>query len=145
MALGRLAGPRVIGRGPVVALAAAVSAAGAVGVALAGATAPVAASLVLAGLGVAVLYPVTLADLTQAPGLRAAHAASLGALASGVAILAAPPALAALGEAVDLRLAFLACLPLLAVLVALPTGGGRPPAGAWARRGREHRSVAHPG
>ncbi len=149
MAVGRLAGPRLIGRVPVVPLAAAVSAAGAVGVALAGATAPVAASLALAGLGVAVLYPVTLADLTHVPGLRAAHAASFGALASGVAILAAPPALAALGEAVDLRLAFLACLPLLAVLVALPPGGVRRGVRpAWPRRPRARRGrrpVAHPG
>jgi hypothetical protein len=119
MALGRLAGPVLLGRAHVVPLAAAVSAAGAVAVAVATGSAGVAGGLAVAGLGVAVLYPVTLADLAQTPGLPPARGAALGALASGVAILLAPPALAVLGNEVGLRAAFLACVPLLGALVAL--------------------------
>jgi hypothetical protein len=74
---------------------------------------------VVAGAGVAILYPVALAGLVATPRLGAAHAASLGALASGTAILAAPAALARLADVVELRLAFLITLPLLAALLLL--------------------------
>ncbi|AGZ44548.1 MFS transporter [Actinoplanes friuliensis] len=117
MALGRLAGPALIRRIPVVPVGAAVTAAGAVLVAAAGHPAAVTAGLVVAGAGVATLYPVALAGLVATPRLSAAHAASLGALASGTAILAAPAALARLADVVDLRLAFLITLPLLALLL----------------------------
>ena len=119
MALGRLTGPALIGRIPVVPIGAAVTAAGALVVVVAAGPAAITAGLVVAGAGVATLYPVALAGLVATPRLSAAHAASLGALASGTAILAAPAALARLADVVDLRLAFLITLPLLGALLAL--------------------------
>ncbi|MBG0828248.1 MFS transporter [Planomonospora sp. ID67723] len=118
MAAGRLAAPRLLEREvPVVPLGCGLAAAGTLAVALTGAPAPVTAGLLAAGLGIAPLYPVTLARLVQVPGLTAAQSAAYGALASGTAILAAPAALAALGAALDLRTAFLiAVLPLAAIL-----------------------------
>jgi MFS family permease len=119
MALGRLAGPALIGRIPVVPIGAAITAAGALVVVVAGGPVLITAGLVVAGAGVATLYPVALAALVATPRLSAAHAASLGALASGTAILAAPAALARLADVMDLRLAFLITLPLLAALLLL--------------------------
>jgi hypothetical protein len=112
-----MAGPALIGRVPVVPIGAAVTAFGAVVVAAADQPATVTAALGLAGAGVAILYPVTLAGLVATPRLSGAHAASLGALASGTAILAAPAALARLADVLELRLAFLLTLPLLAALL----------------------------
>ncbi|BCJ55599.1 hypothetical protein Asp14428_70740 [Actinoplanes sp. NBRC 14428] len=117
MAVGRLAAPAVLGRIPVVPTGAAVTAAGAVVVAAAGHPAVVIAGLLVAGAGIATLYPVTLAALTGTPGLSGAHAASLGALASGTAILAAPAALARVADVTGLRPAFLITVPLLALLL----------------------------
>jgi len=119
MALGRLAGPALIGRIPVVPIGSAVTAAGALVVVAAGGPAAITAGLVVAGAGVATLYPVALAALVATPGLTAPHAASLGALASGTAILAAPAALARIADGVELRAAFLMTLPLLAALLVL--------------------------
>ncbi|MBG0822465.1 MFS transporter [Planomonospora sp. ID91781] len=119
MAAGRLAAPRLLGRGvPVVPLGCGFAAAGTLAVALTASPAPVAAGLLAAGLGIAPLYPVTLARLVQVPGLTAARSAAYGALASGTAILAAPAALAALGAALDLRTAFLVTVPPLAAVLA---------------------------
>ncbi|PRY27632.1 hypothetical protein CLV70_110219 [Pseudosporangium ferrugineum] len=98
-------------------IGAAVTAAGAVVVAAAGHPAVVIAGLLVAGAGIATLYPVTLAALTGTPGLSGAHAASLGALASGTAILAAPAALARVADVTGLRPAFLITVPLLALLL----------------------------
>ncbi|GAA3334969.1 hypothetical protein GCM10020358_01390 [Amorphoplanes nipponensis] len=122
MALGRLAGPALIRRLPVLPVAAAVTAAGATLVVVAGHPAAITAGLVVAGAGVATLYPVTLAGLVATPGLSAGPAVSLGALASGTAILVAPVALARLADVVALRLAFLITLPLLAALLLLRRG-----------------------
>ncbi|GGK83455.1 hypothetical protein Ppa06_42610 [Planomonospora parontospora subsp. parontospora] len=119
MAAGRLAAPRLLGRGvPVVPLGCGFAAAGTLAVALTASPAPVAAGLLAAGLGIAPLYPVTLARLVQVPGLTAARSAAYGALASGTAILAAPAALAVLGAALDLRTAFLVTVPPLAAVLA---------------------------
>jgi hypothetical protein len=76
----------------------------------------VTAGLVIAGIGVAPLYPVTLAALVATPGFSPARLAALGASASGVAILLAPAMLAGLARVVDLRTAFLITLPLLVAL-----------------------------
>jgi hypothetical protein len=124
MALGRLLGPRVAGH-PAVVPAGALTAMIGTGLgSLGGDPWTVTTGLAIAGLGIAVLYPVTLAQLVATPGLAARHSASLGAFASGTAILAAPALLAALGGAVSLRVAFLLPVPLLAVLVALAYQGG---------------------
>jgi len=71
---------------------------------------------------------------TTYAGIDSARAISLGALASGSAVLCAPAALAAVSASVDLRTAFLITLPLLAMLVLLPPRG-RGPARASVPRG----------
>jgi MFS family permease len=123
MTLGRLAGPWLIRRLPAVPFGAAVAITGTLLVALTESWPSVAAGLMVAGIGVATLYPVTLAELMAVPGLQPSHAASLGALASGTAIVLAPVGLAALAGVIDLRLAFLIPIPLLVALVVLH---GRP-------------------
>jgi MFS family permease len=119
MTTGRFAGPWLIRRLPAVPFGASVAIVGTLLVSLTNTWPTVAAGLVVAGLGVATLYPVTLARLMGVPGLSPAHGASLGAFASGTAIVAAPIALAALAGVVDVRLAFLIPIPLLLVLVLL--------------------------
>ena len=120
---GRFAGPWLIRRLPAVPFGAGVAIAGTLLVAFTNSWPTVAAGLVVAGFGVATLYPVTLAQLMSVSGLPPSHAASLGAFASGTAIVVAPIALAALAGVVDLRLAFLIPIPLLIALVVLH---GRP-------------------
>jgi len=119
MALGRLAGPRLIGRLPMVLVGSLLAAGGTLLVVLASAWPLVGLGQLLAGVGVATLYPITLAGLMATPGLRPELGASLGALASGTAITLAPTTLAALALVVDLRVAFLVPLPVLALLLLL--------------------------
>ncbi|TWD72390.1 hypothetical protein FB561_7381, partial [Kribbella amoyensis] len=119
MAVGRLIGPVQLGRWPAVAPGVAVAAVGTVIVCASDSAALVTVGLALAGLGVATLYPITVADLIGTPGVRPAQLASLSAFASGTAILVAPAVLAALAGVVDLRTAFLFALPLLAVLLVI--------------------------
>lgn len=119
MAVGRVLGPWLIERLPAVPVGAAVAAAGTVLVVVGPGWPVIAAGLVLAGLGIATLYPVTLVGLMNVPRLPQPVAGSLAALASGTAIIVAPAGLAALAEGVELRLAFLVVLPLLLVLVLL--------------------------
>jgi hypothetical protein len=75
--------------------------------------------LVIAGTGVAPLYPVTLAALVATPGLNPTRLSAIGALASGTAILTTPAALAGLARVVDLRIAYLIAIPLIVLLFAL--------------------------
>lgn len=84
-----------------------------------------AAGLFLAGLGVSLLYPVTLTRLIEAHPGRRDLAGSRGALASGVAIGSAPTALALVAAAVDLRTAYLVVPALLALLVVRLLAGHR--------------------
>jgi hypothetical protein len=86
----------------------------------------VAIGLVIAGLGVAPLYPVTLAALVATPGLSPARLAAFGALASGTAILLAPAALALIARVVEIRTAYLVTLPLIALLFGLSRRSGAP-------------------
>ena len=119
MAVGRVIGPiHWRGWSPVVP-SGAFAVVGTLLVSLFDVPAVVAIGLVVAGIGVAPLYPVTLAALVATPGLSPARLAAIGAMASGVAILVAPVALALLARAVDLRTAYLITLPLLAALFAL--------------------------
>jgi len=117
MAIGRMIGPVRLGQTSALLPGSVVAAAGAVLVCSTNSPALVTIGLGLAGLGVATLYPITVADLIGTPGARPAHLASLSAFASGVAILTAPAVLAALANVVDLRTAFLITLPLLAILL----------------------------
>ncbi|WP_329001483.1 MFS transporter [Kribbella sp. NBC_00709] len=116
MAIGRAIGPiRWRGWSPVLP-SGALAACGTLMVSLFDTPAIVALGLVVAGLGVAPLYPVTLASLVATPGLSSARLSAIGALASGTAILLAPAILAVLARAVDLSTAYLVTLPLIAVL-----------------------------
>jgi hypothetical protein len=125
MAVGRAIGPiRLNGWSPVLP-SSLLAAAGTLLVSLFDAPAVVALGLVVAGLGVAPLYPVTLAALVATPGLSAARLAAVGAMASGTAILVAPALLAVLARILDLRTAYLITLPLLAVLLLLSRRSGR--------------------
>lgn len=119
MAIGRAIGPiRYRGWSPVFP-SGALAACGTLLVSLFASPALVALGLVVAGLGVAPLYPVTLAALVATPGLSSARLAAVGAMASGTAILIAPALLAVLARVVDLRTAYLVTLPLIAVLFLL--------------------------
>jgi len=82
-----------------------------------------AAGLLVAGLGVALLYPVALAEAMAAWPGEPGRAAARCALASGLAIGAAPLLLGALADAVGLRAAFL-LTPLL-LLAVLARNAGR--------------------
>ena len=119
MATGRLAAIRLIGEKAVVSVAAALGIAGALG--LAAPVSPVIATLALglAGLGIAVLYPVNLARLMALPALGLSRGAALGAVASGVAALGSPAAVHALAAATSLRASLIAVAVVLAILVAL--------------------------
>jgi hypothetical protein len=120
MALGRLVlVPRLHGRIPLVPAGAALAAAAAIACAAPLGPGPVSLAVIAAGLGIAPLYPLTIERLVHAPGLDPRWASGVGALGSGVAVLLAPILLAALARGVSLRLAFLAVVPLLALVVAL--------------------------
>lgn len=117
MALGRVVGSRLIARFPMVLIGTSLGAVGTLLVVLSGSWPLVGLGQFLAGLGIATLYPITLARLMGTPGLRPELGASLGALGSGTAITLAPTALAGLALVVDLRVAFLVPLPVLALLL----------------------------
>ncbi|TCM41077.1 MFS transporter [Kribbella sp. VKM Ac-2568] len=114
---GRLSGRVKRGRGSALLPGGVLAAAGTVLVTAFDSPVMVTVGLAFAGLGVATLYPIVLADLISIPGVSPAHLASLSAFASGTAILLAPAALAALAGILDLRTAFLIPLPLLAILL----------------------------
>lgn len=117
MALGRLVGGRLIARLPMVLVGASLGAVGTLLVVLSTVWPLVGLGQFVAGFGIATLYPITLARLMATPGLRPELGASLGALGSGTAITLAPMALACLALVVDLRVAFLVPLPVLALLL----------------------------
>lgn len=116
MAVGRGIGPLHIGSWSPMVPGGLLAIGGTLLVSLFDAPVAVTVGLVIAGIGVAPLYPVTLAALVATPGLSPARLAALGASASGVAILLAPAMLAVLAGVVDLRIAFLITLPLLVAL-----------------------------
>ncbi len=122
MALGRVFGSWLIARLPMVLAGSGLTAAGTLMVVLTDVWPVVGAGQLLAGFGLATLYPIMLARLMATPGLRPEVGASLGALASGTAITVAPAVLALLATVVDLRLAFLAPLPILLVMLWLHNG-----------------------
>ncbi|MGW7684615.1 MFS transporter [Kribbella sp. NPDC054772] len=125
MAIGRAIGPIHWRNWSPVLPSGALAACGTLLVSLFDSPAAVALGLVVAGLGVAPLYPVTLAALVATPGLSSARLAAIGALASGTAILFAPATLAVLARVVDLRTAYLVTLPLIGVLFFLSRRSGR--------------------
>jgi predicted MFS family arabinose efflux permease len=82
-----------------------------------------AAGLLVAGLGVALLYPTTVSRVVAAWPHAPDRAAARAALASGVAIGGAPFLLAQMSDATGLRTAFL-IVPVLLLVLAIR--GGRP-------------------
>jgi MFS family permease len=99
------------------------------------------AGLGVTGLGVALLYPLTLSLALAASGGRTDAASARAAFASGVAIALAPFALAALADAAGLRVAYAVVPVLLAVgsgalVVARRTDILRRPAASRASPGR---------
>jgi len=125
MAVGRAIGPVHWRSVPPVVVGGSLAIVGTLLVSLFNAPALIAIGLVVAGIGVAPLYPVTIAALVAMPGLSPTRLAALGALASGTAILITPAALAALARVMDLRLAYLITIPLLLALFALSRQTGR--------------------
>ncbi|MFG1910461.1 MFS transporter [Kribbella sp. NPDC048928] len=125
MAVGRAIGPIQLRSWSPIYPSSLLAACGTLLVSLFDVPAVVALGLVVAGLGVAPLYPVTLASLVATPGISSARLAAVGALASGTAILIAPAILAVLARVLDLRTAYLITLPLLAVLFLLSRRSAR--------------------
>jgi hypothetical protein len=126
MATGRAVVPRLTSRDlSPIAISTGAAATGTVVLVAADSAALTAAGMAIAGLGVAAMYPLTLAQLMAVPGVETARAAALATLASGTAIVIAPAVLGLLGQGAGLRASFLVTLPLLAALVVVakpPTG-----------------------
>ena len=124
MAAGRLAGPRIAERPRAVAAAAATAMSGTTAVFAGGDPATVTVGITVSSLGISLLYPITLAQLVGVPNLDSRLSASIGSLASGTAILAAPALLGWVDTAIGLRTAFLLPIPLLVALLALVPRSG---------------------
>lgn len=84
------------------------------------------AGLLVAGLGVSLLYPLSLSMSMQAAPGQAGAASARAGLASGFAILIAPFALAALADAAGVRGAFLIVYGLIAGALVVALGGRSP-------------------
>lgn len=125
MAVGRFGATWLLDRVPVVPPSAALVLAGTVVLIAPAGPVLCTGALALAGLGIAALYPVTLARLMHEPGLAGSHAAALGATASGTAIVAGPLVIGLVSAATSLRTAFLIMVPLLLGLLALSRDGTR--------------------
>ena len=114
MALGRMIGPRSLGRLGPAPLAAMVTSVGAVIVMLDVGIGLLTVALFIAGFGIAVMYPVSLARLLDDPGLSEERLIALAAYASGVAITITPTLLGVMDQAMPLQYAF-GLVPILIV------------------------------
>ncbi|HKE15096.1 MAG TPA: hypothetical protein VKB80_09540 [Kofleriaceae bacterium] len=132
MACGRIAAPLFMRALPVEPLGAGLAMAAAVVVAAPVGPAAVTAAIAAAGLGISLLYPITLARLVSTPGLGAGRGAALGAAASGTAALLSPILLDAVASRASLRASFLVVIPLLLAMLALQLVAARRTAGAAA-------------
>jgi MFS family permease len=112
MGIGRMIGPRSAGAMGPVALSALVTGVAASLVILDVSIAWLVIGLLLAGLGVAVLYPVSLARLLDAPGVSEERLIAMAAFASGTAITVTPTLLGFLDQLMEVRFAF-ALVPVL--------------------------------
>ena len=119
MAVGRLIGPRSLGRLDPVALGALVCGAAALVVIPDLPAQLLVVAMTLAGLGIAVLYPVSLARLLDDPALPEPRLIALAAFASGVAITVTPTLLGVLDRVIEIRYAFALVPIFLAGAVAL--------------------------
>ena len=119
MAVGRLIGPRSVGRLGPVSLGALVCGTATL-IVIPDVSAPLlVVAMTVAGLGIAVLYPVSLARLLDDPALPEARLIALAAYASGVAITVTPTVLGALDRLIEIRYAFILVPVFLAGAVAL--------------------------
>ena len=119
MAVGRFIGPRSLGGLGPVPLGALVCGAATLFVIPDVSTTLLVVAMTLAGLGIAVLYPVSLARLLDDPALPEPRLIALAAFASGVAITVTPTVLGALDRIVEIRYAFVLVPIFLAGAVAL--------------------------
>jgi MFS family permease len=118
MALGRIIGPRSLGSLGPVQLSALTTGIAAVIVMVEAPIPILVGGLFLAGLGVAVLYPVSLARLLDDPALSEERLIALAAFASGIAITITPTVLGLLDRVIAIQLAF-GLVPLLTIGVVL--------------------------
>ena len=119
MAVGRLIGPRSLGGLGPVSLGALVCGTSAMVVIADVPVLLLVAAMALAGLGIAVLYPVSLARLLDDPALPETRLIALAAFASGVAITVTPTLLGLLDRVVAIRYAFILVPVFLAGAVTL--------------------------
>jgi hypothetical protein len=128
MAVGRLAGPRSWRRLGPVQLSALVTSVAA-GIVIVDATIPLlVVGLFLAGLGIAVLYPVLLDRLLEDPNLPEERLIAIAAYASGVAITVTPSLLGVLDSVMPIQYAFGLVPLLMAAVVSLTRVTPRPEA-----------------
>jgi len=127
MGVGRLVGPRLASGTRAIGVGVSLAALGSLLVAAPVGPASVATGTALAGLGIAVLYPFTLARLVETPGLGLQRGSALAALASGTAVLGAPLLLEQLASGLGLRTAFLAAVPSVLVVAGVQRVGRRRP------------------
>jgi len=135
MFAGRLAGGRValrVDAGRLLLAALALSAAGFAAFWLSTATVPALAGLVLAGLGIALHFPLGAARAVAASGGRPDRAAGRVSWAAGLASGVAPFALGAIADRVGTHTAFLLVPALLVAAAGCVLGSGRDPAPAAA-------------
>ena len=125
MGIGRLFGPRFVSGGRAIATGVSLGVAGTLLVVAPLAPLLVASGVALAGLGIAMLYPLTLTRLVQTPGLGLQRGSALAAMASGAAVLGAPLALDWLARGVGLRSAFLAAVPSMLLVAGAQRLGAR--------------------
>jgi hypothetical protein len=125
MGMGRLFGPRFVSGGRAIAAGVSLGVAGTLLVVAPLGPLPVAAGVSLAGLGISMLYPLTLARLVQTPGLGLQRGSALATMASGAAVLGAPVALDWLARGVGLRSAFLAAVPAMLLVAGAQRLGAR--------------------
>ena len=119
MAVGRLIGPRSLGKLGPVSLGALVCGISALVVTVDVSAPLLVVAMALAGLGIAVLYPVSLARLLDDPALPEPRLIALAAFASGIAITVTPTLLGLLDRVVEIRYTFVLVPVFLGGAVAL--------------------------
>ncbi|MDJ0664612.1 MAG: hypothetical protein QNJ75_08625 [Acidimicrobiia bacterium] len=106
MAVGRMVGPRSIGRLSSMQLSIIVASVGASSIVLDLTIAGLVVALLVAGFGIALLYPISLARLLDDPALPEERLIALAAYASGVAITITPTVLGILDRLIPIQYAF---------------------------------------
>ena len=79
------------------------------------------AGMSIAGIGTALLYPITVDDMTKIPGLHTRKAAALATIAGGITIFAMPLILQGVASFVSIGHALLIVTPISALLFLVPS------------------------